>query len=352
MAELDNLLESVSETIRTYREGDLPPPDANHVNKWLQQFTKETHLQFLKEFDHVIKQSFLTKANIEKFLTHLTNNEKLSSNNPAAYWANANFLNIQKNGQSQSEMLKLFDNSLQKSFGLNVKSCGSQSGDFIYLDDVLFSGGRIGSDLTTWIRDKAPNKAHIHIIVAALHTSGHYLLNRRLQQVVEESKKDIKLTYWRSIELENQKYHRNISNLLWPIEIPDDEDVNNFMQIEQKFPFEPRIPSDKPEKFESPFSSEHGRQLLEKEFLIAGSKIISKIRELKPNIRPLGFGGFGIGFGATIATYRNCPNNCPLALWWGDPAATSGALQWYPLLPREGYNSAKNVFKNLDDISL
>lgn len=64
---------------------------------------------------------------------------------------------------------------------------------------------------------------------------------------------------------------------------------------------------------------------------------------------PLSFSPFGVGFGSMIATYRNCPNNCPLSMWWGDPEATSGALHWYPLLQREGYSSARNVF---DDLTL
>jgi hypothetical protein len=33
-----------------------------------------------------------------------------------------------------------------------------------------------------------------------------------------------------------------------------------------------------------------------------------------------------LGFGSLIVTFRNCPNNAPLALWAGDP--------WHPLFPR------------------
>ena len=33
-----------------------------------------------------------------------------------------------------------------------------------------------------------------------------------------------------------------------------------------------------------------------------------------------------LGFGSLVVTFRNCPNNAPLALWAGDP--------WYPLFPR------------------
>jgi hypothetical protein len=88
--------------------------------------------------------------------------------------------------------------------------------------------------------------------------------------------------------------------------------------------------------------------VLEREFLIAGTQIRSQGNVSAVN-RPLGHGYYGLGFGSTLVTYRNCPNNCPLALWWGDPTATSGALKWYPLLPRKNYSSAENVFGKFFD---
>lgn len=102
---------------------------------------------------------------------------------------------------------------------------------------------------------------------------------------------------------------------------------------------------------ESRLKAEAGRQLLESEFLIAGVKIRSLIQSPKDFIRPLGCGNFGVGFGSMLVTYRNCPNNCPLALWWGDPEATSGALHWYPLLSRKTYAAPENVFNIFDDLS-
>ena len=99
------------------------------------------------------------------------------------------------------------------------------------------------------------------------------------------------------------------------------------------------------------FSSEAGRQLLESEFLIAGVKIRTLTQSPKDFIRPLGLGNFGVGFGSLLVTYRNCPNNCPLALWWGDPEATSGALHWYPLLSRKTYAAPENVFNVFDDLT-
>ena len=35
-------------------------------------------------------------------------------------------------------------------------------------------------------------------------------------------------------------------------------------------------------------------------------------------LKPLGYSPFDPGFGSMFVTYRNCPNNCPLALWYGE----------------------------------
>ena len=255
-------------------------------------------------------------------------------------------MSIQQNGQSQKEMLKLFSKCLEDECRLELDDCGEDDGDFIYLDDVMFSGNRVGNDLEPWIVNDAPQSATVHVIVAAYHTLGQFLVERRLNGVIAKSGKKIAIKYWRALTVENQKAHKNSSGVLWPTAAPNVAEVQAYMALPSKFPFDPRQPSAKPIE---PFSSEAGRQVLESEFLIAGAKIRAMSENPKQSMRPLGFSPFGVGFGSMIVTYRNCPNNCPLALWWGDPEATSGALHWYPLLQREGYSSARNIF---DDLTL
>jgi len=348
MSERGDLLISVAGTINTYRQGELATPTPDHVDRWVSQFTQETQVPFLREFDHVIKQTFFTKASVLTFLSHLVRNVKLAGADPAAYWATANFLRIQRDGQSQKEMVSLFGECLEQQCNLKLGNCGSEGGDYIYLDDVMFTGNRIASDLEVWIAEKAPAKAVVHVIVMALHTSAQYYLRAvRLKKAIAASKKNIELHFWRSIELENQKNRKNDSAVLWPASVPNDPAVQAYVAA-QRFPLEPRQPGGNL----GVFSSEQGRNLLEQEFLVASVRIRSLTQNPKDFVKPLGFGGFGVGFGSTIATYRNCPNNCPLAMWWGDPAATSGALHWYPLLSRKTYASAENVFNAFDDLTL
>lgn len=335
MTSRDDLLASVASKIISYRKNELPQPTTEHVDRWLHQFTRAQQLPFLREFDNVIGQTFITRDYVKGFLRSLVKNKEFTGSEPEAYWSSANFLNIQQNGNSQEEMLRLFSKCLKSELNLDLKDCGEQGGHFIYLDDIMFSGNRVGNDLEPWIVGVAPKSATVHIIVTALHTLGHFLVERKLKGVVAESGKKITIKYWRAIAIENQKAHKNKSEVLWPTAIPDIAEVQAYMALPSKFPFEPRQASLTPI---APFSSEAGRQVLESEFLIAGAKIRAMSQNPKQSMRPLGFSPFGIGFGSMIATYRNCPNNCPLAMWWGDPEATSGALHWYPLLQRETYS--------------
>lgn len=341
MSERDDLLASVASIIMTYRTGELAAPTSQHVDRWLSQFTPDQQLPFLREFDHVMKHCFLTLEYTKGFLKNLVKNEKLAGNNPASYWASTNFLSIQQKGQSQKEMLRLFGDCLGDSFGLDISKCGQAGGDYVYLDDIMFSGNRVGNDLEHWIANSAPASARIHVIVIVLHSGGSYLVQKRLKDAIQASGKTIHISYWRASEVENRKWHKNSSAVLWPTAIPNTPEVQSYISLPTKYPFEPRQAST---TSIVPFSSEAARQILESEFLIAGAKILSKIENPKPSLRPLGFSPFGVGFGSLVVTYRNCPNNCPLALWWGDPEQHTGALNWYPLVQRDGYSSARNIF--------
>ena len=285
-------------------------------------------------------------SDVSRFFTKLVENKQLAGGNPHDFWHNATILDIQHQGHSQTEIRKLFGKVLDGKYGLKIDQCGSIGDTFIYLDDALFTGGRIGADLSDWIA-KGPKKATLHIVVIASHLLGEWMCEGRLREVAIEAEKDIDLHIWAAIRFENRKSFRHDSEVLWPIALPDDDGVQSYVQGETKYPFEPRPPGGKLEK--NIFSSEDGRQLLERELLLAGVKIRSFCVNPSPAMRPLGFGPFNLGFGSMIATFRNCPNNCPLALWWGDPNAPSHHpfSRWYPLFPRKTYSDDPNF----DDIN-
>lgn len=336
MSERNDLLASIAATIAPYRAGSITRPTPAHVDRWVSQFTPVNQLPFLREFNHVIGKTFLKWELVQGFLDNLIGNPKLAGTDPKNYWARANVLQIQKAGGSQREMVKQFGVALKSKLGLDLAACGAADGDYIYLDDVLFTGSRIQADLADWIANTAPAQATVHVILMAYHMLGEFYTKKNLNAAIAKSGKKIKVTFWRLVECENRKIHKNSSDVLWPAVVPADAAVQAYVPS-VKFPLEPRAPGGT-YKF---FSSEAGRQILETEFLIAGVKIRGLSGGLSDWYRPLGCGNFGVGFGSLIVTYRNCPNNCPLALWWGDPQA-GGALDWYPLLPRET-NAARAI---------
>jgi hypothetical protein len=331
----DELLQSIATTIQDYRAGEISKPTPAHVDRWVRQFDADAQLTLLAELDFVLDKTYFSKKEVAKFFANQIQHKEIAGDNPCAFWKRANFLNIQAHGESQGEILALFSDALNAHCGISVADCGSEGGPFFYLDDVLFSGGRVGADLKAWIQNDAPANAKVHIVVIGTHRLGEWQCIEGLKAAAKDAGKTITFDCWAAVRFENRKTYKNKSEVLWPAVVPNNAAVGAYMGLETRFPFEPRQAGGILEN--KIFSGEAGRQVLERELLIAGVKIRAGCQEPKKSMRPLGFSAFSLGFGSTIVTYRNCPNNCPLALWWGDANATSGAMHWYPLLPRKTY---------------
>lgn len=330
------LLSDIAGTMTDYREGEIPRPTPDHVECWLCQFEQEVQLPLLQELNYVLKQTYFNRKTVETFLRLLLKNKNLVGSSPRDFWKQANFHKHQRAGHSQQDMLRLFDGLLRDEFGFGVADCGSPYGSTIYLDDALFSGSRVVHDLQCWLEQEAADRVRIDVIVIATHTYGEYSVGKRLEKEAARLGKDIDVVFWRTRAFENRRSYRNAAQVLWPADLPDDDGLAAYMALEQEYPFQPRTAGKHP--LVDPFCSEYGRQLLEREFLLAGIRIRSWYRNPSPVLRPLGFSNFGLGFGSTIVTYRNCPNNCPLALWFGDPSGKNPWLRrWYPLFPRKTY---------------
>jgi len=337
MATRAKLLESIAATIADYREGEIPKPSPEHVERWAGQFEEAVRLPLLKELDHVLNQTYFSRKWVVDVITQLVETDKLAGTNPCAFWKSSSFLSIQQNGHSQEEMLRLFDACLQAECGFGVEDCVGDDGPYIYLDDALFSGFRVGDDLGEWLQCDAPDSATVHVMMIAFYAYGQWKTSQRLKKQAKDLNKKIAFRFWRGVELENNPSRSKTSEVLWPAALPDDELVKAYRAQEHKFPFEPREAGGS--GAHGVFSCEEGRQLLETQLLLAGLRIRSFCENPSPSLRPLGFSPFGLGFGATVVTFRNCPNNCPLALWWGDPEADESHpfSKWYPLLPRKTY---------------
>ena len=222
-------------------------------------------------------------------------------------------------------MLEMFGDALDSECDLRLEKCSGSSGTFVYLDDGIYTGNRILGDLRFWIESDAPDEATVKVVVIALHRGGKYYAKRELKRVSGSTQKTIKLEWWRRVTLEDRRIHTNTSDMLRPTEIPNDKSVREYAES-LKYPPKLRKPGNLGKN--RYFSSEAGRHLLEQEFLKAGVRIRDMCPYLNDYQRPLGNSVLEtLGFGSLLVTFRNCPNNAPLALWAGDP--------WYPLFPRK-----------------
>jgi hypothetical protein len=320
-----SLLESVAQTISDYRAGQLPLIDAPHVERWIGQFDEAVRDPILTEMGHVLKQTYLPKPAVKKFLERLVTNKNLSSAEPCTFWRDVCFLDIQKGGESQRTMLTMFDEALHEHCGFHTKDCGINPNVFVYLDDASFTGNRVLNDIRSWLQTIAPLNSTLHVITIAFHRSGKWYADQKIQEVAKAMGKTVDLTWWRSLEIEDRKNSIYVSDVLRPTSLPTDKLTTDYVQT-LRYPPILRTPGHVGEN--QFFSSEAGRHLLEQQFLSKGTYIRSVCPQLNSYQRPLGNMVLDtLGFGSLVVTFRNCPNNCPLALWAGDP--------WYPLFPRK-----------------
>jgi hypothetical protein len=329
MSRLEQYAKSIAATASDYRKDEIGPFNQAHVMKWVDHFEPDDRLSVLSELDHVLKQTYFSKARVAKFLTRLVSNAKLTGGNPLKFWKSAGVLDIQQGGSSQTEILELFGPILRTEIGLDLDDCEATSGNFIYLDDAVFTGNRVLHDLGPWIENDAPEKAKVFIIVLALHELGDYYAGKAIRKTAREAGKTIRPEMRSVRRIENRKYYRNQSEVLWPATLPDDEGVAEYVQMltDAGHPPTLRIKGGTPTK-DGIFSGEEGRAGLESALLKAGVQVRSVCSMLPETARPLGYSILKtLGFGSTFVSYRNCPNNCPIAFWAGDP--------WYPLFRRK-----------------
>lgn len=335
MSERKLHLESIANTIADYREGDVTRRTPEEVERWVSQFPDKVQDGILAEVDHVLTQTYISRDAMTSFLRGLVTHSKFCDGDPKVFWKSANLLDIQQGGNSQREMLAMFGELLRQEIRIEITDCGSSYGPFVYLDDGVFGGGRILQDLSTWIGKTAPTECEVRIVVAAMHTLGQYYVDKEIDKIKTKTKKKIKLAWWRIHEVENRRYFKNDSDVLWPTMVPSESLAQAYVRYitedAPKYKIELRSPASVGKK--KFFSSDKARILLEQQFLTAGLQIRDMCPYLPETARPLGATLLKtFGFGSTIVTFRNCPNNSPLAFWVSDP--------WYPLFPRSTNSEA------------
>jgi hypothetical protein len=335
MAERQRLLSSIAETIADYREGEIALRNPGHVQRWVEQFDCGVRDALLEEMDHVLRRSYISRRGTLASLERLVERIRwLGRHRPDAL-RSLDFLKIQKHGTSQRDLLQLLDEAWLEQYGFGMADCHSKNREFVYLDDVLFTGARLISDVEEWLAASDLSDATLHLVFLAVYSDGKYYATRRIGEMARQ--RNIRLRWWTGQIIENRKRYAAASQVLWPSRLPDDPLVAKYVaELENAgYGVVLRKPDASPKG--SVFSSASGRDLLEQHFLIHGVRIRSLCKKPAPVMRPLGFCKLRkFGFGSMIVTYRNCPNNSPLVLWYGNPnlPRSHPLSRWWPLFPR------------------
>ncbi|MCX2780604.1 hypothetical protein OQJ46_11860 [Microbulbifer thermotolerans] len=334
---MEELLKSISGTICNYRDGEFGHLDEEHVRKWVNQFDEPDRVIVLEETNRILRRTYFSKQNFFDFIDGLIKSTKFASEDQCSFWGNVSLLKIQQNGRSQSELLELAASIIESNFGFTPK-INSDSDHYVYIDDYLFSGNRLVNDLRNWINSDAPGRCDVSIVFMGWFQGGIWYAQNKLTELAKQAKKDIRFKYWshEDLRLENRLFKKNESHVFWPVqEISDDEAVKRYLETQAKEPV-----YREENGFKNKIFSVERRTQYENALLKAGIKILGFCNSPSPVVKPLGYSRFdGFGFGSTVFSFRNCPNNNPLAFWWGDPTYLPSHPfgKWYPLLQRKTY---------------
>ncbi len=340
-----HLLESIAHRIADYRMGEITPISPAHVDRWVRQFDPAAHDVILGEMDHLLSQCYVPREQMRRFLEVVLASKQIFGADVMAGLRNTRFLCIQRKGNSQRDLLGIVDEILKERYGFHTSDCGLVPARYVYLDDALFSGNTVLYDVLDWLPSTTDN-TRLHLVFYAVHTSGvAYLWNRLAGKAREYG---VQLSLWKGVGYANNIHPRDGQHdCFWPRLLGGDPNVDSYIaDVNERCRdrgMTPRL--FRAEGFEpanAPFSSPAGRALIEREFLRAGAYIRTLPREPKHEMRPMGYEKLeSLGFGAVFISYRNIANNCPLALWWGDPAMPNShpLSKWYPLFPRRANES-------------
>jgi hypothetical protein len=332
----DDLATRISAHMSDYKNNSFADIDQEHVLKWSRQFDEEQTL-VLQETNRILQKTYYNETKINSFIACVAGSNEITGLTPALFWQQVSILDIQQDGNSQSYLVNKLSQKVHADYNVQL-AVNAMSSHYIYLDDILFSGNRVYNDIIAFISSNIfRDNYRITIMLLGSFTYGHYVTNKRIVEFIRERNKNIivNIKHWAGHSYENRLIEKNRSDVIWPEQETIDTLVNQH-HINYIDNFRYRV--DDGALFNI-FSRER-RSQFELAMLKAGSKIIGYCQNPSRVMKPLGFSVFdGYGFGSVVFTYNNCPNNNPLAFWWGNPEANlySPLRRWYPLMRRRTY---------------
>lgn len=317
-----------------------------HVGRWLEQFDAAEQSFILKQTLLLLQNSYISKA---AYISKV--NDILRNRNNRIIIRDSAFLNIQEvnRGASQKDLLEILEDQAEGIDGLDISTVSRDStnnqvrqfNSYIYFDDVCFSGNKALNDVSWFVEHFDLRNITIFVAFLGTHKYATYMLETTLARRFNGRNITLKIRQNGFLKTrENRRRYSSQSEVFWSREngivLPD--------WIQQPEIYTARDGSTRTGFVVNDiFPNSDDRNRFEHVLIDAGFYILQQSQNPAPILKPLGFSTFpGVGFGGTIFTYRNCPNNTPLAFWWGrygNDGIPNWALDcWYPLMRRTGYN--------------
>ncbi len=357
-SEMESLASDIVEVIEDYRYDDGFQITVSRVLGWVEQFDEADRLFILQELRHVFrKKRYISKAKAKDFLRRVVENlaRDYGYDTPQSFLRNSSFLDLQEEGKSQKELLRLLDEVTQENYIMSLSDCGSQSSkNFVYLDDVLCTNNTSFYDLKKWLEqthdseailDKVLNgETNLMCVYIFAHRLNKEKLFWRFKYELRAFERRVYKPYsavW--IDNDHKNPHSKL-DFLFPLREGQSEEVLSYfaqLQTGTNGVFR-KAGTPANEVF---FSSPENRTRLENIFLNKGIEILKSVSIQKENIRPLGFtlpSHKNFGFGTLCFTWRNVPNNTPLVFWYSSPI-------WMPLFEKRVTAATDEMLVTVED---
>lgn len=338
--------EQIAEILAGYELAPRGGMNSAHVGRWIEQFEERDKLFILEQTLALLRNAYISKDDyVEKI-----NNILRTTSNKFIIRESA-FLNIQEanRGTSQRDLLTLLETQASGFCELGIvvlsrdstNQSVSQFNSFIYFDDVCFSGNKALSDITWFVEHFNLSNVTIRVCFLGTHRYATYMIETTLARRFQG--RNITLLIKENGFLktrENRVRYSSSSEVFWlrknGIDLPgwiQHPEIYTSREGSERTHF----------RSNDIFHNKADRYRFEYALTKAGFYILQQSQNPAQILKPLGFSTFpGLGFGGTIFTYRNCPNNTPLAFWWGrferDGIPNRALDCWYPLMRRTGYN--------------
>lgn len=296
---------------------------------WIEQFEKSSRVELLESLARTLSRTFVGRTDIETYF-----NESITNK---SFWRHVYLVTPPgmqgESGQLFSEAVRrLVQQKFNSDLFENRELCWLNDDNHVFVDDAVFTGNRVlkdyDKDWQRWTPVRGlPNgemhERHLRLYVWTYlrHRSGEDWIRAALMEDAARRGIGLTISFISKLVYEDRPDHADASDVLWPR-----RGKGGALDAEAKEEVQARRPG----QFRATqvFADERIRDVLEDQLLSAGQDIIGRFNNTIWT--PLGLGRQPFGFGSLSVSYRNCPNNAPLALWW--------SLQnWSPLFPRDGY---------------